>query len=105
MKRLIAVAVFAVLASGCATKNYGRQGDVTDMERTTMTCRELDLEIAKVHGFIERVERESEFNLLSVLSFLGDGGIGNVLEKRAAMNSARDRLDVLNATKTRKCNV
>lgn len=103
MKNLIAVAVLAVLASGCATKMYGRQGEVTDVERTTMTCREIDLEIAKVHGYIERVERESRFDFKSVLSFLGDAGVGNVLEKRAAINSARDRLEQLNKAKTEKC--
>lgn len=105
MKRLYPMLLLCLLATGCATKMYGRQGEVTDVERTTMTCRELDLEIAKVHGYVERVEKESEFSFRSVLSFLGDAGVGNVLEKRAAMNSARDRLVQLNATKASRCQV
>lgn len=82
--------------TGCATKNYGRQGELTQYEKNTMTCREIALEKAKVQGFKEHVEKESEFDGRSVLSFLGDFGVGNVIEKNAALKSANRRSTQLN---------
>jgi len=92
MQRSILVIGLCLLAAqGCATKNYGRLGAVTDFERQTMTCREIQFEQAKVSGFNQAVEKESEFSGRSVLSFLGDFGIGNVIEKNAALDSADSR--------------
>jgi hypothetical protein len=93
---LILVGIVAVCwLSGCATKTYGRQGAVTPFEQDVMTCREIDLEMAKVRGFEDRVNQESEFSGRDVLAILGDFGIGNALEKSAALESARRRLDEL----------
>lgn len=90
--------------TGCATKNYGRQGELTQYEKDTMTCREIALEKAKVQGFIEHVEKESKFDGRSVLSFLGDFGVGNVIEKGEALKSANKRLDQLKeAEKQKNC--
>ena len=61
-----------------------------------MTCREIDLEQAKVQGFLKRVSEESQFDGRSVLSFLGDFGIGNLMEKDSAVDSANQRLVQLN---------
>ncbi len=92
MNRSIAVIGLCLLAlQGCATKHYGRQGTLTDYERKTMSCREIQLEQAKVQGFLDHVNKESEFDGRSVLSFLGDFGIGNVMEKDNAVQSANDR--------------
>ncbi|MDK3025450.1 hypothetical protein QO239_22895 [Cupriavidus taiwanensis] len=88
---------------GCATKNYGRQGNLTDFEKQTMSCREIELEQAKVQGFIQHVDKESEFDGRSVLSFLGDFGIGNVIEKDSAMKSANDRAYQLQMKAYRGC--
>lgn len=88
--------------SGCATKNYGRQGELTQYEKNTMTCREIALEKAKVQGFKEHVEKESEFDGRSVLSFLGDFGVGNVIEKNAALKSANRRLEQLKEVEKQK---
>ncbi|EAP1704760.1 hypothetical protein D6O16_07110 [Salmonella enterica] len=85
----------SLLLSGCATKNYGRQPELTSYEKSTLTCREIDLEIAKVHGFLKTVDDESEFDGRSVLSFLGDFGIGNLMEKDSAVDSANKRLTQL----------
>lgn len=102
--RTAALLALVIVLSGCATKNYGRQGDVTDFEKNTMTCRELELETAKVHGFLSRVEQESQFDGRSVLSFLGDFGVGNVLEKSSATESANKRLAQLqDARAVRRC--
>ena len=87
---------------GCATKTYGRQGALTSHEQDTMTCREIDLEIAKVGGFVEHVNRESQFSGRDVLAILGDFGIGNGLEKSAALESAKSRSEMLNSLKKDK---
>lgn len=98
--------VFTMLAvaavTGCSTKNYGRQPELTSFERQTMTCREIDLEEAKVHGFLSHVRQEAEFDGRSVLSFLGDFGIGNLMERDAAVDSANKRLAQLSEAKSRQ---
>lgn len=88
-------AVTLVLISGCSTKNYGRQGELTQYEKETMSCREIELEEAKVHGFLQHVDKESQFDGRSVLSFLGDFGIGNTMEKNSTLESANSRLSQL----------
>lgn len=88
---ILVIGLCLLAAQGCATKNYGRVGTVTDFERQTMSCREIQLEQAKVNGFTQAVEKESEFSGRSILSFLGDFGIGNMIEKNSAMESADQR--------------
>ncbi len=106
MNILTKVAITSVLAlvtlQGCATKHYGRQGNLSAYEVDTMTCREINLEMAKVRGFIDHVNKESEFSGKDVLAILGDFGIGNSMEKSAAIESANDRLDALRSLKTKK---
>ncbi|WNG69315.1 hypothetical protein [Cupriavidus gilardii] len=102
MRVIVVAAVAVIAATGCATKNYGRQGTLTDYEKQTMSCREIQLEQAKVHGFIEHVNKESEFDGRSVLSFLGDFGIGNLMEKDSAMKSATERSAQLQAVAAQK---
>lgn len=92
----------SILLSGCATKHYGRQPGLTSFEENTLTCREMDLEIAKVNGFLRTVDDESSFDGRSVLSFLGDFGVGNVMEKNSAVDSANNRLEQLNKLKKQK---
>lgn len=67
-----------------------------------MTCCELALEQAEVQGFIEHVEKESQFDGRSVLSFLGDFGVGNVIEKGQALKSSNKRLDQLKEVEKQK---
>lgn len=104
MTRLtLALCALAALATaGCATKNYGRQGELTDFETRTMNCREIELETARVHGFLNHVEKESDFDGRSILSFLGDFGVGNVLEKSSAVSSATTRLAQLDRARVGK---
>ncbi|KVP23440.1 hypothetical protein WJ86_16590 [Burkholderia multivorans] len=52
----------------CAAKNYGRMGKLTDGERNAMPCREIDLEIAGIDGFVSHVEKERELVDQPVLS-------------------------------------
>lgn len=102
MKIVYVFAVAALVLTGCATKNYGRQGELTDFERTNLTCREIEIEEAKAHGFLDDVEKESQFDGRSVLSFLGDFGIGNIMEKDNAVKSANVRLKDLQQARTEK---
>ncbi|MFG9286469.1 hypothetical protein ACEP1S_28160 [Pseudomonas aeruginosa] len=97
-----AVMLVSLSVAGCSTKNYGRQPELTDFERQTMSCREIDLEQAKVQGFLTHVREESEFDGRSVLSFLGDFGIGNLMEKDAAVDSANQRLTQLAGAKMQR---
>lgn len=102
MKKLCLLLCMLLCLTGCATKNYGRQGELTQYEKNTMSCREIALEQAKVNGFIDYVEKESEFDGRSVLSFLGDFGVGNVIEKKAALKSANRRLEQLKEVEKQK---
>lgn len=101
MKNFLLVFVLCCL-SACSTKNYGRLSPLTSTEKKDLTCREIDIEISKVSGFLDMVEDESSFDVKSVLSFLGDFGIGNVMEKDAAIKSARIRLKQLHDLKAQK---
>ena len=107
MNRIVILAVsIAVLASiqGCATKTYGRQSTLTSYEKDSMTCREIDLDLAKTRGFVDHVNKESEFSGKDVLAILGDFGIGNNMEKSAALASANTRIESLSALRrTKQC--
>ncbi|WP_199536165.1 hypothetical protein [Dyella solisilvae] len=92
----------ALLSSGCATKTYGRQPMLTDYEAQTMSCREISLEEAKVNGYLQQVHQESQFDGRSVLSFLGDFGIGNEIERSSAIDTANKRMGALRATAASK---
>lgn len=93
--RFITIILLGAALAGCATKHYGRQGTLTSYESTSLSCKEINLELAKIDGFKEQVEKESQFSGRSVLSFLGDFGVGNVMEKNAAIKSADDRRAML----------
>lgn len=68
-----------------------------------MTCREIDLDMAKTRGFIDHVNMESEFSGKDVLAFLGDFGIGNNnMEKSAALESANNRIESLSVLRRMK---
>ena len=102
---LAASILVLVTIQGCATKTYGRQGTLTSYEKDSMTCREIDLEMAKVRVFVDHVNKESEFSGRDVLAILGDFGIGNNMEKSAALESANKRIEQLRDQRdAKKCN-
>lgn len=104
MKKIVIAVSLLIVLAGCATKNYGRSGNLTAFEQQTLTCREIELEEAKTQGFLDHINSESQFDGRSVLSFLGDFGIGNVMEKNSAVKSANDRLHQLSGLKAaRNC--
>ena len=102
---ILAVSTLVIVSiQGCATKTYGRQGTLTSYEKDSMTCREIDLELAKTRGFVDHVNTESEFSGRDVLAFLGDFGIGNNMEKRSALESANKRIEQLRDVRdAKKC--
>jgi len=102
---ILALSLAALTAiQGCATKTYGRQGTLTNFEKDSMSCREIDLEIAKTQGFVDSVNKESEFSGRDVLAILGDFGIGNSMEKSAALESANKRIAQLRELRdAKKC--
>jgi hypothetical protein len=62
----------------------------------------MDLEIAKTQGFIDHVHKEAKFSGRDVLAIMGDFGIGNSLEKKAALDSAKNRISQLEAQRQAK---
>jgi len=88
---LCAVALTAAGLSGCATKNFGTQPALTDFERQNLSCREIDLEKAKVIGFMQQANKENQFDGRDILAAFGDLGIGNSMAHSAAIDSAYRR--------------
>jgi hypothetical protein len=104
MKVMIFVAVLGMACAigGCATKNHGRVTPLSSMEKTSLNCREIDIEISKVQSFMTQISTNSEIDGRSVLGFLGDFGIGNAMERSAAEKSAKQRLEELNALRVER---
>ena len=75
---------------------------VTAYGKEVMTCEDINLEMAKMRGFIEHVIKESQFDDRELLSILGDFGMGNSMEKRAALDSAYNRIRDLGKLKRSK---
>ena len=99
-----ALVLAAVLAQGCATKQYRREDPLTPAEKETLTCREIDAKSAETRASIDRINKESEFSGLDVLAILIDFGVGNYLEKTSALGSAERRLEELRELgDARKC--
>lgn len=96
MKKALLLVILGLLSTGCATKRYGRLQPVTADEKQSYTCDQIKIELSKVDAFQQQVEQGAEFSALSVASFLGDFGIGNTIEKNAAMKTASERRLALN---------
>lgn len=96
MKALYILTSLLILTS-CATQRYGRQTSVSGTERTEYTCKDIKLEKAKANEFLSSVRTQrAETNAAHVAGFLGDFGIGNVMEGDAAILSGEKRLKELN---------
>lgn len=100
--KLFAVGCIALAVSGCATKRYGRLQPVSGAESSFYSCREIELEMAKVESFRNQVSDGAKVNFASVAGFLGDWGIGNSMEKNAAEKSANERMVQLSGLKAAK---
>jgi len=92
MKNAATILMISLCLAGCATKRYGRAVAPSELEVSTYDCRELEIEISKVHAFQQQIKDGSKTNLASVMGWMGDFGIGNAMERSAAEKSASDRL-------------
>ena len=98
MLKYSCAALAAILLVGCATQRYGRETPISPGERSSLTCERIALEIEKTNFFIADVQRQRRTTSgAHVLGFLGDFGIGNVMEGDAAEASGMERLNELNA--------
>jgi len=88
----VTIMSIVVFAASCATERFGREQRVTAAEKTSLTCEQIDLEIAKVDGFLTDTETQwGETRGRRFLGFLGDFGIGNRMEHNDAIESADTR--------------
>lgn len=88
---IAAIALMAVAVTGCATKRYGRLQPLTSYETLNYSCDLIHIELAKVDAFDRQVEQQAKFSGMSVASFLGDFGIGNVIERNEAKKTSVER--------------
>ncbi len=91
------------MITACATQRYGRLTPLSEVEKKVFTCKEIEIEIAKANEFLSdiRIQRANTSGA-HILGFLGDFGIGNVIEGDAAILSGETRLKELGGLKTAK---
>ncbi|WP_373379874.1 hypothetical protein [Cupriavidus nantongensis] len=100
-KAIVAAGLGLLTLQGCATKNYGTQPPLTDFERQTLTCREIELEKARVQGFRAQIDGKwARMDARDLLAF--DFGIGNHIAFSEAVDSAEKRTQQLEAVATEK---
>ncbi|HGN9444688.1 TPA: hypothetical protein ACK0KV_003731 [Raoultella ornithinolytica] len=93
----------AVFLTGCATKQYPQSPAVTSEEASSLDCKALNQEIAKLHSVQAEINSTGQFDGRTVLGFLGDFGIGNGMAKSEAQKKAAARLNQLESLKAVKC--
>ncbi len=102
MKKLLTV-VCCLIVAACATQRFGRMTPLSETEKQSLDCREIRIEIAKADEFLFDVRRtRRDTSGVHVLGFLGDFGIGNVMEGDAAELSGESRLKELKDLQIRK---
>ncbi len=93
----------ALAITGCATQRYGRMTPLSDAERSAMTCRDTQLEIVRAEAFLTDIRKQrGATSGAHVLGFMGDFGIGNVIEGDTAEASGVARLAELRALAQQK---
>lgn len=92
------IVVLTLALTGCATQRFGRLTPLSDTERRVMSCRDIQLETARAEQFLAGIRRtRSGTNAAHVLGFIGDFGIGNVMEGDEAEASGEARLRELSS--------
>lgn len=98
-----ATAVMLALAiTGCATKRYPIATSLGAAEASTMTCREIDLELIRADEVRKQITDTAKVDWRSVAGFLGDYGIGNAMAKNDAEKAINNRVTALQAAKVQK---
>ncbi|MFS2223942.1 hypothetical protein [Pantoea sp. B65] len=105
MNHKIEVALIALLLSGCALKQYPESVKVSAVETSSLDCPAIEREIAASHNVQQKIAHTGSFDVLTVLGFVGDLGIGNGIAKYRATSKAQERLDQLEALKAARCPV
>jgi hypothetical protein len=94
--RVLLISVLVLALAACATQRFGRLSPLSEYEKQNLTCREIGIEIAKAEEFLFQTQStRRNTNGAHVLGFLGDFGIGNVMEGDAAEQSGQVRLKEL----------
>ncbi len=102
LKEVVVVALVAASIAGCATKRNERVTELSGPEMEFCTCREIELEMAKVEQFRSQVADGAKTDWRSVAGFLGDFGIGNSMERSKAECSATQRMLALQTLEAQK---
>jgi hypothetical protein len=102
MNKIITLTIICSALSGCATKQYAQVGGLSDAEKTVMSCHDYEVEMARTKGVQDTIHRQEEFDARSVLSFLGDFGVGNYMASSYAESGVRHRLDDLQTARALK---
>lgn len=100
--RVFTIALVAVLSFGCATKRYGRMSPLTSKEAETLTCTRIEEEVLECEVFLADVY-STGVSGADIAAFLGDFGIGNSMERNAALKSGRVRLVALYELRETNC--
>ncbi|HCR85330.1 MAG TPA: hypothetical protein DIV86_01500 [Alphaproteobacteria bacterium] len=103
MKNLVLVTFTLVFLTSCAVQRYGRANSLTDVERKELTCREINIELAKAQEFLDDVKTQrTQTKATHVLGFFADFGIGNAMEGSEAQSSGEKRVSELKSLKETK---
>ena len=91
--KYVVLGTFAVTLAinGCATKRYPIATELSAVEKSELTCRELAIEIAKAEETQAKIADTSEIDWRSGAGFIGDFGIGNAMAKSEAEKALADR--------------
>lgn len=101
--RQVFIVLIGFMFIGCATKHYGRQINLTNYEKEKLECKDIKLELEKASGLINYVRKESStIDGKEILAFLGDFGVGNLIESESAQESAMIRIDELRELQVQK---
>lgn len=102
MRPWIIIAVCLSLAA-CATQRYGRMTPLSETEKRDFSCHDIKIEQAKADAFLDDVRMTRHgTNGAHVMGFLGDFGIGNVMEGDDAELSGERRMKDLKDLGIRK---
>lgn len=99
---IVVTALAAVSLGACATKRYPMASELGPVERSAMSCQDLDLELVRAEMVRVRIADTAETDWRSVAGFLGDAGIGNALARRDAETAVKARVASIRAAQAAK---
>jgi hypothetical protein len=100
--RGLSIVVLLLGLGGCAVKSYGRLAPLTEQEKAQLSCRQIDLEIARARAYRATVKAESDFTGRNTFDVVGMIASGNADEKPKAVASADHRIRELIELRQRK---